>query len=143
VPWTQRAVSLSTFARFHPEPDGPLISHRFSTVCMADTSLVLAAGELVEQGNPRGVVEGRRTPCLTLRPGGGLIGDSYPVNPTNMTTRAPITARTNTSPALGPCYYTIHPPKQKDYWSERKAITNFICDVREHLLDKPLPLAFV
>jgi ATP-binding cassette, subfamily B, bacterial len=37
-----------------------LISHRFSTVRMADRILVLKNGQLVEQGTHEALVEGRR-----------------------------------------------------------------------------------
>jgi len=50
------------------EPDGPLISHRFSTVRMADTIVVLAAGELVEQGTHEELLKAGGRYASTLLP---------------------------------------------------------------------------
>jgi len=76
-------------------------------------------------GHPQGVVEGRRTLCPTLlaklpdtieQLHGRSVGlPSYPLKPTNMIARAPITARIgSTSPWDYLCHYTIHPPKKED-----------------------------
>jgi len=48
-----------------------LISHRFSTVRMADRILVLQGGELVDQGTHEDLVGARRAVCRAVQPAGG------------------------------------------------------------------------
>ena len=69
-------AEYDVFVRFNALMAGRMaivISHRFSTVRMADRIIVLENGEIVEQGTHADLVAKRRRVCGVVRDAGGRL----------------------------------------------------------------------